>query len=286
MRKMGIFTKSIQENLSTETPLVRWILIGIALCFLAVMLVIPLAAVFVKAFEDGVSLYFAAIIEPAARSAINLTFLTLFIVLPCNTIFGLAAAWAITKYEFKGKNVLITVIDLPFAISPVIAGVMFVFLFGRPGLGPWLDDMGFKIVYATPGIVLTTIFVTFPFMARELIPLMQAQGTVEEEAALILGASGWKTFWHITLPNIKWGILYGAILTSARAIGEFGAVSVVSGHVRGLTNTVPLHVEILYNEYHLSAAFAVASLLTMLAVLTLLVKSFVERKRQTDEIQN
>ncbi|MCE5287298.1 MAG: sulfate ABC transporter permease subunit CysW [Pelosinus sp.] len=282
---MGKKEISIQENLSTERPLVRWLLIGAALLFLLVMLVIPLAAVFIKAFEDGVSLYLAAVTEPAARAAINLTLLTLLIALPCNTIFGLAAAWAITKYEFKGKNILITLLDLPFAISPVIAGVVFVFLFGRPGLGPWLDDMGFKIVYAIPGIVLATIFVTFPFMARELIPLMQAQGTVEEEAALILGASGFKTFWYITLPNIKWGVLYGAILTSARAIGEFGAVSVVSGHVRGLTNTVPLHVEILYNEYHFSAAFAVASLLTLLAVITLLVKSFVEGKRQNDKIQ-
>lgn len=286
MEKKKMNEISIQESLSTETPVVRWLLIGIALSFLFVMLVIPLAAVFIKAFADGVSLYVASITEPAARAAIELTLLTLFIALPLNTVFGLAAAWTITKFEFKGKNILITLIDLPFAISPVIAGVVFVFLFGRPGLGPWLDDAGFKIIYATPGIVLATIFVTFPFMARELIPLMQAQGTTEEEAALILGASGFKTLWHITLPNIKWGLIYGAILTSARAIGEFGAVSVVSGHVRGLTNTVPLHIEILYNEYHFTAAFAVASLLTLLAVITLVVKSITEGKRQNNERVN
>lgn len=269
-----------QARSIAEAPLIRWILIGIALGFLGLMLLIPLIAVFAKALESGIGLYFAAITEPAALAAIQLTLVVLAIAVPLNTLFGLAAAWSIAKFDFKGKNFLITWIDLPFAISPVIAGLIFVFLFGRPGIGPWLADYDIKIIYAVPGIVLATVFVTFPFMARELIPLMQAQGTTEEEAALMLGANGWKTFWRITLPNIKWGLLYGAILTSARAVGEFGAVSVVSGRIRGLTNTIPLHVEILYNEYQFVAAFAVASIMTLMAVITLVVKSFVEWKVQ------
>lgn len=264
---------------TTERPIIRWLLISVALAFLSLILVIPLVAVFVKALEGGLSLYWKAITDTDALAAIQLTLLTVVIAIPLNTLFGLAAAWAIAKFNFTGKNFLTTLIDLPFAISPVIAGLIFVFLFGKPSfLWPWLSEQGIKIVFAPPGIVLATIFVTFPFVARELIPLMQAQGTVEEEAALTLGANGWKTFWHVTLPNIKWALLYGVILTSARAVGEFGAVSVVSGHVRGVTNTLPLHVEILYNEYHFVAAFAVASLMTLMGIFTLLVKSFVEWK--------
>lgn len=270
-----------------EASLLRWTLIIIAVGFLGLMLVVPLIAVFAKALENGMGLYVAAITEPAALSAIELTLLVTAITVPVNTCFGVAAAWAIAKFDFKGKNVLITLIDLPFAVSPVLAGLVFVFLFGRPGLGPWLADYDVKIIYAVPGIVLATIFVTFPFMARELIPLMQSQGSTEEEAALMLGASGWKTFWRITLPNIKWGLLYGVISISARSVGEFGAVSVVSGHIRGQTDTAPLHVEILYNEYHFVAAFAVASIMTLMAVVTLLVKSFVEWKvqLQTREVE-
>ncbi|GBG57367.1 sulfate ABC transporter permease subunit CysW [Sporomusaceae bacterium FL31] len=264
---------------TTENPLIRWLLIGIALTFLGLMLVIPLIAVFVKALESGIALYFKAILEPDALAAIKLTLLTVVFAVPLNALFGLAAAWAIAKFDFSGKNFLITLIDLPFAVSPVIAGLVFVFLFGKPGIfWPWLSEHGLKIIFAPPGIILATVFVTFPFIARELIPLMQSQGTTEEEAALTLGASGWKTFWYVTLPNIKWALLYGVILTSARAVGEFGAVSVVSGHIRGSTNTLPLHVEILYNEYQFVAAFAVASLMTLIAVFTLLVKNFVEWK--------
>ncbi|QJW46619.1 sulfate ABC transporter permease subunit CysW [bacterium BFN5] len=266
-------------RITTENPLIRWLLIGIALTFLGLMLVIPLIAVFAKALEGGLALYFKAILEPDALAAIQLTLLTVVFAVPLNAFFGLAAAWAIAKFDFSGKNFLITLIDLPFAVSPVIAGLVFVFLFGKPGIfWPWLSEHGLKIIFTPPGIILATVFVTFPFIARELIPLMQSQGTTEEEAALTLGASGWKTFWYITLPNIKWALLYGVILTSARAVGEFGAVSVVSGHIRGSTNTLPLHVEILYNEYQFVAAFAVASLMTLIAVFTLLVKNFVEWK--------
>lgn len=269
----------LRSRTTSESSLVRWLLIGIALTFLGLMLVIPLIAVFAKALESGIALYFKAILEPDALSAIQLTLLAVVIAVPLNALFGLAAAWAIAKFDFSGKNFLITLIDLPFAVSPVIAGLVFVFLFGKPGIfWPWLYEHGVKIIFAPPGIVLATVFVTFPFIARELIPLMQSQGTTEEEAALTLGASGWKTFWHITLPNIKWALLYGVILTSARAVGEFGAVSVVSGHVRGSTNTLPLHVEILYNEYQFVAAFAVASLMTLIAIFTLLIKNFVEWK--------
>lgn len=268
-----------QAGVITEQPVIRWLLITIALVFLTLMLIIPVAAVFVKAFEQGVAVYVEAVTSDDALSAIYLTLLTVVIAVPLNTVFGLAAAWAIAKFEFKGRNFLITLIDLPFAVSPVIAGLVFIFLFGKPGIfWPWLSANDIKIVFAVPGIVLATVFVTFPFLARELIPLMQAQGTTEEEAALSLGASGWRTFWHVTLPNIKWGLIYGVILTSARAVGEFGAVSVVSGHIRGQTNTMPLHVEILYNEYQFSAAFAVASLMTLMAIITLVVKNFVEWK--------
>ncbi|WP_371379326.1 sulfate ABC transporter permease subunit CysW [Sporomusa aerivorans] len=265
----------------TELPLIRWLLITVALGFLGVMLIIPVVAVFVKALEQGLDLYVKAITTPDAMAAIQLTLLTVVIAVPLNTLFGLAAAWAIAKFEFRGRNFLITLIDLPFAVSPVIAGLIFVFLFGKPGLlWPWLSAHDIKVIFAVPGIVLATVFVTFPFIARELIPLMQAQGTAEEEAALTLGANGWKTFRHVTLPNIKWGLIYGVILTSARAVGEFGAVSVVSGHIRGLTNTMPLHVEILYNEYQFVAAFAVASLMTLMALVTLIIKNIAEWKVQ------
>ncbi|GKU80303.1 sulfate ABC transporter permease subunit CysW [Paenibacillus sp. L3-i20] len=264
---------------NTEPLFVQWLLIGIALLFLGLIVVMPLASVFVEAFRKGASVYFKALSEPDALSALKLTLIVALIAVPINTIFGIAAAWAISKFSFKGKNFLITLIDLPFAVSPVIAGLIYVLLFGAQGfLGPWLDDQGIQIIFAIPGIVLATIFVTVPFVARELIPLMQAQGVQEEEAAASLGARGWSIFWRVTLPNIKWGLLYGIILSNARAMGEFGAVSVVSGHIRGQTNTLPLHVEIVYNEYQFSAAFAVASLLVMLAVVTLIVKAIVEWK--------
>ena len=258
----------------TEPRWVRGILLFLALGFLALFLLVPLAAVFVEAFRKGWQLYLDAIVEPDAWSAIKLTLLVAAIALPVNLVFGVAAAWAITKFQFRGKQFLITLIDLPFSVSPVVAGLVFVLLFGTQGwFGGWLQDNDIKIVYAVPGIILATLFVTFPFVARELIPLMQAQGSEEEQAALTLGASGWQIFWRVTLPNIKWGLLYGAILCNARAMGEFGAVSVVSGQIRGLTNTMTLHVEILYNEYQYSAAFAVASLLALLALVTLVAKN-------------
>ena len=261
----------------TEPRWVRGILLFLALGFLALFLLVPLAAVFVEAFRKGWQLYLDAIVEPDAWSAIKLTLLVAAIALPVNLVFGVAAAWAITKFQFRGKQFLITLIDLPFSVSPVVAGLVFVLLFGTQGwFGGWLQDNDIKIVYAVPGIILATLFVTFPFVARELIPLMQAQGSEEEQAALTLGASGWQIFWRVTLPNIKWGLLYGAILCNARAMGEFGAVSVVSGQIRGLTNTMTLHVEILYNEYQYSAAFAVASLLALLALVTLVAKNVVE----------
>ncbi len=244
---------------------------------MSLFLFIPLAAVFTEALRKGFETYIAALVEPDALSAIKLTLIAAAISLPLNLVFGVAAAWAIAKFEFKGKSILITLIDLPFAVSPVIAGLIYVLIFGLQGwFGEWLIDHDLKVIFAIPGIVLATIFVTFPFIARELIPLMQAQGKEEEEAGLVLGASGWQILWHITLPNIKWGLLYGVILTNARAMGEFGAVSVVSGHIRGLTNTMPLHVEILYNEYNYAAAFAVASLLAFLALITLGLKSYIE----------
>lgn len=268
----------IKRRISTqESPLVTVTLITIALVFMALFLVLPLVTVFVEAFAKGWDLYWAALKEPVAWEAIKLTFIAAGIAVPANLIFGVSAAWAIAKFDFKGKSLLITLIDLPFAVSPVVSGLVYVLLFGAQGwFGHWLQAHDIRLIFAVPGIVLATIFVTFPFVARQLIPLMQAQGKEEEEAAVSLGASGWQTFWRITLPNIKWGLLYGVILCNARAMGEFGAVSVVSGHIRGLTNTMPLHVEILYNEYNFVAAFAVASLLALLAVVTLIVKSLVE----------
>jgi sulfate transport system permease protein len=262
---------------TTEPAWVRWLLLTIAFSFLALFLVVPLAAVFAEALRRGLGAYFASFTDPDALSAIKLTLLTAAVAVPCNLVFGVAAAWAIAKFEFRGKSVLITLIDLPFAVSPVISGLIYVLLFGAQGwFGPWLIEHDYKVIFAVPGIVLATTFVTFPFVARELIPLMQAQGNDEELAALTLGANGWQTFWHVTLPNIKWGLFYGVILCNARAMGEFGAVSVVSGHIRGETNTIPLHVEILYNEYNFVAAFAVASLLAILAIVTLVLKSFIE----------
>jgi len=273
-----------------EPAWVRGTLIGLALAFLTLFLFVPLVSVFYEALRKGVEIYFASIVEADALSAIQLTLITAAIAVPLNLVFGLAAAWAIAKFEFRGKNLLITLIDLPFSVSPVIAGLIYVLIFGLQGwLGPWLAEHDIKIIFAVPGILLATIFITVPFVARELIPLMQAQGTEEEEAAVVLGASGWQTFFRVTLPNIKWGLLYGAILCNARAMGEFGAVSVVSGHIRGLTNTMPLHVEILYNEYNFAAAFAVASLLALLALVTLALKTLVEsrtaqqKKEQADE---
>jgi len=248
------------------------------LAFLTLFLFVPLAFVFAEAFKKGVDVFLKAISDPDALSAVRLTLLAAGIAVPLNLAFGVAAAWAIAKFRFPGKNVLVTLIDLPFSVSPVIAGLIFVLIFGLQGwLGPWLRDHDLKVIFAVPGIVLATLFVTFPFVARELIPLMQAQGIEQEEAAAVLGASGWQTFWKVTLPNIKWGLLYGVILCNARAMGEFGAVAVVSGHIRGQTNTMPLHIEILYNEYQFAAAFAVASLLALLALVTLTIKFVVER---------
>ena len=264
---------------TTELAWVRWILIAVALLFLALFLLVPLVAVFVEAFAKGPGFYFHTLADPDTLSAIKLTFIAAGISVPMNCIFGVAAAWAIAKFDFRGKTVLITLIDLPFSVSPVVSGMIYVLLFGAQGLvGPWFIAHNIQIIFAVPGIVLATMFVTFPFVARELIPLMQAQGRTEEEAAHVLGASGWQTFWRVTLPNIKWGLIYGVILCNARAMGEFGAVSVVSGHIRGQTNTIPLHVEILYNEYNFVGAFAVASLLTFLAIVTLVLKTWVQRK--------
>jgi sulfate transport system permease protein len=270
--------KQKTRSAATEEPAwVRWTLIAVALVFLTLFLFVPLATVFYEALKKGVDVYFNAILEEDALSAIKLTLIAAGISVPANLVFGIAAAWAIAKFEFRGKSFLITLIDLPFAVSPVISGLIYVLLFGAQGwFGPWLQEHDIKIIFAVPGIVLATIFVTFPFVARELIPLMQAQGSEEEEAAIALGASGWQTLWRVTLPNVKWGLLYGVILCNARAMGEFGAVSVVSGHIRGMTNTMPLHVEILYNEYNFAAAFAVASLLAMLALITLGLKALVE----------
>jgi sulfate transport system permease protein len=262
---------------TTESLPIRLALTAITTVFLGLFLVLPLAAILVEALSKGAAAYLAATREPAALSALRLTLVTAAIAVPLNLVFGVAAAWAIAKFEFAGKNILVALIDLPFAISPVIAGMIFVLLFGRQGLfGGWLAEHGIRILFAVPGIVLATLFVTFPFVARELIPVMQASGNQEEEAARVLGASGWKIFFRVSVPNVKWGLLYGIILCNARAMGEFGAVSVVSGHIRGLTNTLPLHVEILYNEYEFQAAFAVASLLALLALATLAAKSLVE----------
>jgi sulfate transport system permease protein len=270
--------RNVQPHLS-EPRIVRWVLIGIALLFLSLIVLLPMAAVIAESFRKGWDAYLSALSDPDAMSALKLTLITALLAVPLNTIFGLAAAWAITKFKFRGKNLLVTLIDLPFAVSPVVSGLIYVLLFGAQGLlGPWLEEHDISIIFATPGIVLATMFVTFPFVARELIPLMETQGVTDEEAAVSLGARGWRVFFKVTLPNIKWGLLYGIILSNARAMGEFGAVSVVSGHIRGETNTLPLHIEILYNEYQFSASFAVASLLVMLAVLTLLVKALFEWK--------
>lgn len=262
-----------------ETRWVKWTLIVIAIGFLLLFLILPLISIFITAFAKGWEVYVASITHPDALAAIKLTLVVALIVVPLNAIFGIAAAWAITKFSFKGKSFLITLIDLPFAISPVIAGLIFILLFGAQGVfGDWLFTNDIKIVFALPGIILATLFVTFPFVARELIPLMQMQGITEEEASISLGANGFQTFWRVTLPNIKWGLLYGIILCNARAIGEFGAVSVVSGHIRGLTNTMPLHIEILYNEYQFTAAFAVASLMSIIAIFTIILKNIIEWK--------
>ncbi len=272
-------SKKKSKRATEEQPWIRVPLIALALGFLLLFLVLPIIAIFMKAFEKGVGVYLASITDPDALSAIKLTLLVAVLTVPLNALFGIAAAWAITKFDFKGKSLLITIIDLPFAISPVIAGLVFVLLFSAHGLfGEFLFEHDIKILFAVPGIVLATLFVTFPFVARELIPLMQVQGSAEEEASLTLGAGGFKTFWHVTLSNIKWGLLYGVILCNARAVGEFGAVSIVSGHIRGLTNTMPLHIEILYNEYQFSAAFAVASLMSIIAIITLVLKNIIEWK--------
>ena len=268
---------------TTEAAWVRYTLIGISLVFLFLFLVLPLAAVFAEAMRKGFDAYWEALKEPDAWSAIRLTLITALIAVPLNLVFGVSAAWCIAKYEFRGKSVLTTLVDLPFSVSPVVAGLVYVLMFGAQGwFGPWLQEHDIKIIFAVPGIVLATVFVTFPFIARELIPLMQAQGNEEEQAAIVLGATGWQTFWYVTLPNIKWGLIYGVILCNARAMGEFGAVSVVSGHIRGQTNTMPLHVEILYNEYQSVAAFAVASLLALLALVTLVIKSVAEWRQERE----
>ena len=273
-----------RKSPTSEAIWVKWTLISLALGFIFLFLILPLAAVFTEALRKGFGAYLEALKEPDAWTAIRLTLITAAIAVPLNLVFGIAAAWAIAKFEFRGKAFLTTLVDLPFSVSPVVAGLVYVLLFGAHGwIGPWLQAHDIKIIFAVPGIVLATVFVTFPFIARELIPLMQAQGTEEEQAAMVLGANGWQIFWHVTLPNIKWGLVYGVILCNARAMGEFGAVSVVSGHIRGQTNTMPLHVEILYNEYQSVAAFAVASLLALLAVLTLLIKSVVEWQFERDQ---
>ena len=264
-----------------------WVKLGliiVSISFLSLLLFIPLAAVFVEALQRGLGTYLSSLVEPDARSAIRLTLLVTSIAVPLNLIFGLAASWAIAKFDFRGKSLLITLIDIPFAVSPVISGLIYVLLFGLQGwFGPWLREHDIQIIFAVPGMVLATLFVTFPFVARELIPLMQEQGTEEEQAAVVLGANGWQIFWRVTLPNVKWALLYGVILCNARAMGEFGAVSVVSGHIRGKTNTIPLHVEILYNEYNFVAAFAVASLLAILALVTLVAKTVVESRIRNEQ---
>lgn len=267
------------RDATRESSLVRYIILTISLIFFASCLLLPLILVFVEAFKQGIQVYVHALIDPDTLAAVKLTLLTAAIAVPVNVIFGIAAAWSVAKFRFRGKSILTTLIDLPFSVSPVIAGLMLVLLFGAQGwFGENLRDHDIQILYAVPAIVLATVFITVPFVARELIPLMEAQGTEEEEAAIVLGANGWQTFWHVTLPNIKWGLLYGVILCNARAMGEFGAVSVVSGHIRGETNTLPLHVEILYNEYTFSAAFAVSSLLALLAILTLILKVWIESR--------
>ncbi|RJL71505.1 sulfate ABC transporter permease subunit CysW [Acinetobacter radioresistens] len=275
------------RDATREAAWVRYLLLIIGLLFFLSCLVLPLILVFVEAFKQGIGVYFQALVHPDTLSAVKLTLLTAAIAVPLNVVFGVAAAWCVAKFNFRGKSILTTIIDLPFSVSPVIAGMMLVLIFGSQGwLGEWLIDNDIKILYATPAIVLATIFITVPFVARELIPLMESQGNEEEEAAIVLGASGWQTFWKVTLPNIKWGLLYGVILCNARAMGEFGAVSVVSGHIRGETNTLPLHVEILYNEYTFSAAFAVSSLLALLAIVTLILKTWVELGQEKQAKRN
>lgn len=281
VRYHGTGKRIVREKHINEAPWVRWSLIAVALLFIGAMIVLPLALVIVESLEKGVSVYIDAITHSDAFAALKLTVITALVVVPLNTVFGVLIAWAISKFKFRGKQVLLTLIDIPFAVSPVIAGLVFVLMFGAQGyFGPWLAEHDIKIIFAVPGIIIATLFITVPFVAREIIPLMQQQGIGEEEAAISLGAKGFKVFWHVTLPNIKWGLLYGIILCNARAMGEFGAVSVVSGHIRGRTNTLPLHVEILYNEYQFSAAFAIASLLMLLAIFTLIVKAIVEWKEQ------
>ena len=280
--------EKLQSRDATREPTwVRNFLITIALIFFLSCLILPLILVFVEAFKQGVAVYFQALINPDTLSAVKLTLLTAAIAVPLNVVFGVAAAWSVAKFNFRGKSLLTTIIDIPFSVSPVIAGMMLVLIFGTQGwMGGWLMDHDIKVLYAVPAIVLATIFITVPFVARELIPLMEAQGTEEEEAAIVLGASGWQTFYKVTLPNIKWGLIYGVILCNARAMGEFGAVSVVSGHIRGETNTLPLHVEILYNEYTFSAAFAVSSLLALLAIVTLILKAWVEIRQENQNKRN
>lgn len=279
-QEVPVVTRTTSNSYSLkESATVKWSLITISFLYISLFLILPLISIFVTAFEKGWETYVASIVHPDALAAIKLTITVALIVVPLNAIFGIVAAWLITKFSFKGKNLLITLIDLPFAVSPVIAGLIFILLFGAQGLfGEWLFEHDIKIVFALPGIILATLFVTFPFIARELIPLMQTQGVTEEEASISLGASGLKTFLYVTLPNIKWGLLYGLILCNARAIGEFGAVSVVSGHIRGLTNTMPLHIEILYNEYQFTAAFVVASIMSVLAIITIIIKNIVSWK--------
>ena len=289
---MNINSNALAEKLQSrdatrEPTWVRYTLITIALLFFLSCLILPLILVFVEAFKQGVGVYAQALVHPDTLSAVKLTLLTAVIAVPLIVIFGVAAAWCVAKFNFRGKSILTTIIDMPFSVSPVIAGLMLVLIFGTQGwFGSWLMDNDIKILYAVPAIVLATIFITVPFVARELIPLMEAQGTEEEEAAIVLGASGWQTFWKVTLPNIKWGLIYGVILCNARAMGEFGAVSVVSGHIRGETNTLPLHVEILYNEYTFSAAFAVSSLLALLAIVTLVLKTWVELRQEKQNKHN
>lgn len=283
-----LLAEKLQSHDATREPKwVRYTLLSIALLFFLSCLILPLILVFVEAFRQGVEVYINALINPDTLSAVKLTLLTAAIAVPLNVIFGVAAAWAVSKFQFAGKSILTTLIDLPFSVSPVIAGLMLVLIFGMQGwFGPWFMDHDIKVLYAVPAIVLATVFITVPFVARELIPLMEAQGTEEEEAAMVLGASGWQTFCKVTLPNIKWGLIYGVILCNARAMGEFGAVSVVSGHIRGETNTLPLHVEILYNEYTFSAAFAVSSLLALLAIVTLILKTWVEVRQEKQNKQH
>lgn len=276
--------RASSHAVAQESKTIRYGLIALAFIFLALFLILPVAVVLTGGFAKGLTFYLNSLVEPDTLAAIRLTLITAAISVPINTIFGIAAAWAIAKFEFRGKKFLVSLIDLPFSVSPVISGLIFVLLFGAQGVfGHWLFAHDIKIIFSVPGIILATLFVTFPFVARELIPLMQAQGTEEETAAVSLGASGWQTFWRVTLPNIRWGLLYGIILCNARAMGEFGAVSVVSGHVRGLTNTIPLHVEILYNEYQFTAAFAVSSLLMLLAIATLVIKQIVELKSKQEQ---